>query len=123
MSDLMADGASFVAEQLTENLSRTVSYYDASAAQTITVQATKCPVKRGIDPEFGVLRINECDWLIAASELAINGTAFEPAKDDKVTDGTEVWQCLPLDGNAEQEARPLDPFGYAWRVHTKRIDV
>lgn len=118
MTNLLATGAAWLAGKLTDHAASTVTY--RRGGRSVSVAASKAPVRRLTDEQFGVLDIHECDWLIQASLLVLGGTAATPTRNDEITeaDGTK-WQVLPLEG--EQEARPSDPFGNTWRIHTKRI--
>ena len=121
MANMMADAATWLVDQLQASLSQTVSLTRGSTAATSGVAATKCPVKTPIDLQFGVLRVNECDWIIEATAYVIGGSQVEPQKNDLITEsGGDVWQVLaPFDG--EDSHKPLDPQVTAWRIHTKRV--
>lgn len=121
MADLLQSGASWLVGQLADNASQTVTYRRGGLSVSLT--ATKCPVRSEIDQQFGVLRITQCDWIIKASLLILGGETVEPMEASDViveSDGTE-WQVLPIEG--ESHYRPLDPYRTAWRIHTKRMTV
>jgi hypothetical protein len=121
MADLLERGASWLAGRLANGVAQTVTY--ARGGLSVSLAATKCPVRSEADLQFGILRINECDWIIKASLLVLGAATVEPQESkDTITesDGT-VWQVLPRDG--EQAFRPLDPYKTAWRIHTKRIEA
>jgi hypothetical protein len=106
---------------LGNNAGDTVTY--ARGGLSVSLAATKCQVRSEADLQFGILRINECDWIIKASLLVLGAATVEPQESkDTITesDGT-VWQVLPNTG--EQAFRPLDPYKTAWRIHTKRIEA
>ena len=106
---------------LGNNAGDTVTY--RRGGYSVSLAATKCPVRSEADLQFGILRINECDWIIKASLLVLNSLTVEPQEvGDTITeaDGTK-WQVMPING--EQAYRPLDPYGTSWRIHTKRIDT
>lgn len=120
MADLLQSAASWMADQLSSHLSQTVTY--RRGGQSVSLAATKCPVRSEIDTQFGVLRIGECDWIVKASLLVLSATTITPQKNDVVeeSDGTQ-WLVLPL--IEQQEYQPSDPYGYSFRIHTKRIEA
>ena len=120
MADLLQTGAGWLIDQLAANVSQTVTY--RRGGKTVSLAATKCPVRSEVDGEFGILRIGECDWIIKASSLVLNSVTVEPQRNDVITESDgQQWHVLPIDG--EQEFRPLDPHRQAYRIHTKRIDA
>lgn len=120
MPDLIAEAAEWIADELADNLSQTVTY--RRGGQSVSVAATKGAPITEIDTQLGVLRIVGTPWIIKASLLVLDSETITPRKNDVIEESNGArWQVLPLDG--EQEARHSDPFGYAWRIHTKRIEV
>lgn len=119
MSNLLQTGASWLAGKLEDSVSNTVTY--RRGGLSVSVAATKCPVRSETDPQFGILLVNECDWIIKASLLVLDEQAVEPQRNDEIEESNgQKWHVLPIDG--ENVFRPLDPYHTAWRVHTKRID-
>lgn len=120
MADMLADAAEWLAGQMTDNLSQTVTY--RRGGLSVSLAATKAPVRRATDPTFGLLLPTECDWIIQASLIVLGGATVEPKE---ITDTIEeangtIWQVMPNDSEAAY--RQSDPFGNAWRIHTKLID-
>lgn len=113
MPDLMQDAASFLADELADNLSQAVTYKRGS--QTVSLAATKCPVRPASDPQVNQ-DFSDCDWIVKASLLTLG----EPQPTDVIeeSDGQQ-WEALDL--ATEPCFRPLDPFNTAYRIHTKRI--
>lgn len=117
MADMIADGASWLVSQLQGSLSQTVTL-SRGGDDTTGVLATKGQPRGESDPSVNE-DILHCDWIISVSEYVIDGAASEPQKNDTITESDgKVWTVLPL--TSEQEARPFDPFGNGWRVHTKQ---
>lgn len=119
MADMMQSAASFLADELADNLSQTVTYRrGGSPSRAVSVTATKCPIRSESD-EFNI-DSEPCDWIIKASLLTLNSETFEPATPDVIveSDGQE-WLVAPR-GN-EPEFRPSDPFRTMFRVRTRRI--
>jgi hypothetical protein len=120
MSDLMQDAASFLADELADNLSQTVTY--TRGGQTVSLAATKGAPVTEVDTNFGVLRIVGTTWYVKASLLVYQSVAWTPRKNDVIEEsGGQQW--LVLSENGEKEARESDPFGYIWRINTKRIEA
>lgn len=118
MSDMLADAASWLTGQRSDNLSQTVTLH-RGAKQTTGVKAAKAPVRSDSDPQFNI-DVNHADWIVQATLYQINSAAVEPQKNDVIEEADgQKWQVLPL-GN-EPEARFSDQYGNAWRIHTKRI--
>jgi hypothetical protein len=117
MPDMLQDAAEWLADQQATNLSREITYR-RGGTDSDPIAAVRCPLKNGPDTQFGILRINERDWIIKASLLLLDGTAVEPQKNDQIidTDGS-IWQVLPTE--VEHESRLL--AGEAYRIHTKRV--
>jgi hypothetical protein len=75
--------------------------------------------------EFDGLRVmwGERDYLIAAADLVLDGTAVEPRENDRVAEtvnGTAmVFDVLPPPG--EPSWRWSDPGRTIYRVHVKRV--
>lgn len=120
MANMLQTGAGWLIDQLAEHASNTVSY--RRGGQSVSLAATKCPVRSETDEEFGILLIGECDWIIKASVLILGGATVEPQKNDLIveSDGQE-WQVLG--GSGEDVFRPLEPHRQAFRIHTKRISA
>lgn len=120
MSDLMADAASMVADQLSENFAQTVTYRRGSLS--VSLAATPGSSQSVNDRQYGVLEVEERDWLIKKSLLILGGEVVGPEKNDTIeeADGT-IWQVLPTD--LEPEKRSSDRHGYLWRIHSKQTKV
>lgn len=118
MANMLVDGASFLSTQLSAYASQTVTY--SRGGYSVSIAATKCPVQPESDQEINE-EIRNCDWIVKASLLVLNGVAVEPGEKDVITevDG-QRWRVLALPN--EHAFRQLDQFGYAFRIHTKRTD-
>ena len=120
MSDLLADGASLVANAISDHLSQTVTY--RRGGRDITgVKAAKGQPVRELDTQFGVLRIVGTPWFIKPSLLVYSGDTWTPQKNDVIveSDGAQ-WQVLPT--LSEQEMTP-GSFNELMRIETKRIEL
>ena len=118
MSDLMADAATFFADQAAAYLSQTVTY--RRGGLTVSLAATKCPIRSETDGQYNE-DFEPCDWLITASLIVLGGVTIEPEATIDVIEeaGGQQWEVLQLPN--EPHFRPLDPFRTMFRIHTKRI--
>lgn len=118
MPDLMQRGASWLATKLVAGVSQTVTYRRGSLS--VSLAATKCPVRSELDQTFGILKIGECDWIIKASLIVLGAVTVEPERNDEIEEADgQKWHVLPT--TDEDTYRPLDPYRTAFRIHTKRI--
>lgn len=60
------------------------------------------------------------DYILQASSLTLSGNDFVPRTGDKITEGNEVFEVSPISDS--QPCGELQPGGYEWLVHTKRVD-
>lgn len=118
MANMLTGAVAQNAVALANNAGSTVTY--RRGGYSVSIAATKCPVRSDADMQFGILRINECDWIIRASLLVLNSITEEPKELDTITESIgDKWQVLAIAG--EQAFRPSDPYSTSWRIHTKRI--
>ena len=123
MGDIMASGAAWLTDQLQANVAQPVSYLRDGAI--LAILATFGRKLLAIDDGIGSLRLEmtDCDFIVPAAALQIDGIRFEPERGDTVTlnrNGvTEVYEVLPF--GSEQPWGWCDPFGEMMRIHTKRI--
>lgn len=121
MADMMADAASWLVGELADNLSQTVTYWRGGKSIS-SVKATKGSPVTEIDTQYGILRVIGTQWVIKADLLVYLGSTWEPRKNDVIEESNGA-RWLVLQDNGEQEARHSDPFGYSWRIHTKRVEA
>jgi hypothetical protein len=120
MPDLLADGASLVADAISDHASQTVTYRREGKDITGVKAARGQPV-REIDTQYGVLRIVSVPWFIKPSLLVYSSETWTPQKNDVIVESNGAeWQVLPTDVAAELV---LGSFGELWRVETKRVTV
>jgi hypothetical protein len=120
MADLLADGASLVADAISDYASQTVTY--RRGGKDITgLKASRGQPIREIDSQFGVLRIVGMPWFIKPSLLVYGSETWIPQKNDLIVESNGAeWAVLPQDAQAELV---LGSFGELWRVETKRIEA
>jgi hypothetical protein len=77
MADLLADGASLVADAISDHASQTVTY--RREGKNITgVKAARGQPVREIDTQYGVLRIVSVPWFIKPSLLVYSSETWTP---------------------------------------------
>jgi hypothetical protein len=72
-----------------------------------------------IEHETGLRVKTVCrDWFLPVSSLVIGGETVEPVAGMFIVEGSDEYEILPIPGKPPAE---LQPGGYRWLVHTKRI--
>jgi hypothetical protein len=124
MSDLLATGAAWLADQLLQHAAQEVTY--VRGAESITLQATVGRREVLVETSVGIVeRHEQWEFLVRTSDLVFAGVTVEPARGDRIkhvrAGVTHVYEVMPLAG--EDAYRPSDPFGNLWRVHAKYVGV
>jgi len=126
VADLLTRGSELIDRMRRAHLSRTVVYRrgDDSAEVAATVGSTA--FERA--DEYGVVhRIESRDFLIAAADLVLAGTATLPKPGDRVTEtgDTTVHEYEVMGassrGGGEPAWRYSDPQRLTLRIHTKFV--
>jgi hypothetical protein len=122
VSDLIQHGLDWLEGQRKEHLSRAVTYRRGSLSVEVlaTVGAT------GFEADDGsgiVVEMEARDYLIAASDLVLDGEKTLPERGDEIVeivDGvTRVYEVMDL--GPEKHAVACDPDGRTLRIHTKLV--
>ena len=58
------------------------------------------------------------DYLLLASDVTFGGGEIEPQEGDRIVEGTEIFEIMPLNNKPAAE---LKPGGFEWLVHTKKV--
>lgn len=115
--DLLNSGMAWLGGQRAAYMARPVTYLrgDAEIALNATIGRTTYeePTESGV-----IQRVDGRDYLIAAADLADLG---EPRARDRIIDGDDTWEVLPLPG--EPAWRYSDQFRRTMRVHVKALEV
>jgi len=125
MADLLEAGQQWLAEQLKEHASRSVTYH--RGAEAIAVQATIGRTLLKLDDGYGGVRMEwtDRDFLVQAADLVLGGAAVTPERGDRITEtvglNTSVFEVMAFGG--EPPWRYSDPFGKLLRIHTKFIGI
>jgi hypothetical protein len=117
--NLLRKGSDWLADQLKANASSPVLYARGSAV--VAVQAVIGRTDWAVDTGSGPV-INEVsrDFIVLAADLVLPGVGLVvPQRGDKITDGTLTYEVMAPSG--QQVWRWSDPFGKAYRIHTKKV--
>ena len=117
MSDVLQAGNTWLGTVLQSHASRTVTYSRGSTTLT-TVTATKAGTDFGVSGDIVLTDWQGQDWIIDIAELAATFTV--PARGDKITDGSDVFEVMAPEGL--REWRYSDPYQLRFRVHTKEVN-
>lgn len=115
MTNMLADAATWLADQMQNNLATDITYIRGGTSLSIT--ATRGAAGRQIDQLTGIISWHDQDWLIPASVL----TTGDPRIGDKIVEGTSTYEVLPPTG--EDCWRWSDNNETIYRIHTKRIEA
>ena len=120
MSNLLLDGAQWLADQQKAYAGTSITYTRGAFSVTLTATVGKTDTRLG-DLTAGRVRTEwaDKDYLIHAADLILNAAAITPAAGDQITEGSEVREVVPMD--AEPHSRASDPYSIRLRIHTKRI--
>ena len=122
MTDLLEQGATWLAEQRTEFASRPVVY--RRAAESVTLSATLGATTHEFEEVGGVLeQFTSRDFIVRASDLVLDGAAVTPQRNDRIEvtlNGTlSVYEVVAPTGM--ECWKWSDPYKQAYRIHTKEI--
>ncbi len=118
MTDLLQTGMAWLDGQRAAHLSRAVLYCRGS--DCVEIPATVGRTVFEIDDGYGGIEKWESrDYLLAATELVLGGTAVVPQRGDRIIDAGQVYEVLAP--AKEDVHRPADPYGVTLRVHTKQV--
>lgn len=124
MADLLANAATWLAQQRTKHLTQQIVYRRETLM--VTVPATIGKTEFEVDDEFGVVqRIESRDFLILASDLVLDGTVTIPQRGDIIEKqpGTQSLQFEVTAPGKEPCWRYSDLYRQTLRIHTKFIGV
>jgi len=122
MADLLANAATWLAQQRTKHLSQPVLY--RRNPDSVAVSATIGKTEFEIDDEFGVVqRIESRDFLMLTEDLILAGNASLPQRGDIIEE--TVWtETLLYEVTAPGKEpcwRYSDLYRQTLRIHTKFI--
>jgi len=118
MTDLLQRAAQWLAGVCRGHMAHEVTYQRDQ--QQAVVPAVVGQTDFDQTNEYGVVTsMTSRDFLIAVSDLLLDGQPIEPARGDRIVDGEDTYEVMaPGD---EPPWRFADPYHQMYRIHTKRI--
>lgn len=123
MADMIETGLTWLSEQLTTHVARSVTYerFGADAGSvTVTATLSRMPARLSDEPGRTQIQWSDRDYLIPWEDLVINGDQITPRKGDRITDDGEVYEVQPPD-TGEPCFQRSDPYGIRLRIHTRQV--
>jgi hypothetical protein len=119
MSDQLSQAAEWLNDQRQAHLARTVTY--RRGGLSVQLSATRGQtVFRLADGYGATVRTVQRDYLVAASDLILDGAVTLPIRGDQIVDDTEVYEVMGP-GSNEPDWRFADPDRLALRIHVKHV--
>ena len=123
MTDMLAEGQSWLSEKLRTHASRLVTYQRDAIDVELPATIGR-PTYEQDDGEGIITRSQVRDFLIDTTDLLLSPIGSLPRRGDRIleTDGstTFIFEVMSLGG--EPPWRYSDPFRLKLRIHTKQID-
>lgn len=123
MPSLLQRGVSWLADKLKDHAGETITYTRGAQSVTITAVPGKSMLRVQDSSGNSVIEWTDADWLIAAADLVIGGSAIEPQRGDLIarTSGgsTITYEVRPIE--SEGAWRWSDESRTIMRIHTKEI--
>jgi hypothetical protein len=124
MSDLIQEGADWLAGQLEGNASQSVTY--SRGVDEVALDATVGSTDRESMDESGTsIKSKIRDYIIRTSKLILNENPILPERGDKIKQvvGTQTFTYEVIEIGGDKHYSPMDPAGTMLRIHTQLIDV
>ena len=118
MPDLLEQASTWLEDQRTQHVSRTVTY--ERGIDTVTLSASIGKTVFEIDNGLGVVERTESrDFLVLTDDLVLAGSPTLPERGDRIREpqGTNTFMAP---GN-EPHWRYSDPYRKTLRIHTKHV--
>ena len=122
MTNLLDQGAAWLADQLKTHASTEVVYQ--RGANQVAVQATIGKTEFEVDDGAGIIqRVQSRDYLIQAADLQLGGLVTLPQAGDRIRErvGEKTFVYEVLAPGNEPPYRYSDPFRKLLRIHTKHV--
>jgi len=118
MSDPLELAVESLVEQCRTGLARQITYRRGEKSASIAAVVGQTTFDQ--TNEYGVVTSTTSrDFLIAVSDLLLDGQPIEPARGDQIDDSGRTYEVMaPGD---EPHWRFADPYRLIYRVHTKEI--
>lgn len=124
MTDLLKTGAQWLADQQAAHAAHNVMYKRGAQSATLVAMAGRSEWEL---PDAGgpVMRAETRDFVIRVADLRLDGSAVTPQRGDLIDEPigsvTVTFEVIAPGGMDEPPWRFTDEYGYAFRIHTKRI--
>lgn len=119
MPDLLNTGASWLADQLHANASRTIAYTRGAYSVSLTAVIGRTGFRQMGSNGRSQLIFSDRDFMIQAADLILNSETVKPEAGDQITDSDGTFVLTTFNG--EPCYRTSDTHGYQLRCHTKKI--
>lgn len=122
MADMIQDGVAWLADALTNNASRQVTY--ARGADQAAVQAAVGRTEFELDNGTGIIqRFESRDYLVKTADLVLGGAAALPEPGDRITEtvGSTTYTYEVVAPVGQPCWRYADPYRTLLRIHTKHV--
>ncbi|MCP4594508.1 MAG: hypothetical protein GY842_27570 [bacterium] len=127
MGDLLEQGATWLEDQRTHHMSRTVTYQ--RGADSVELAATIGRTEFEQADEYGVIQRTESrDFLVKTADLVLNGEPTLPKAGDHIRESVadtpprgRVFVYEVMAPGKEPPWRYSDPYRNTLRIHTKHV--
>lgn len=116
----LSDAASWLADQLYDHASESVTYARGSDSATITAVIGGRRRREQDQPTGRVVLVGEpMEFQFKPATIIVGGSTITPARGDRITWSSKVFEIKPHEGDDVQG--PSDPFGNLITVKTVRV--
>jgi hypothetical protein len=126
MSDLIGQGASWLASQLKASASVRITYTRGNASVEVDATQGSTLFDQEDLPQMaaGLMQWRSADWLVNAADLQLDGVTVTPARGDYIerTNGGVTHRFDVVAPPGSPPYRWSDRDGVRLRIHTKRTD-
>lgn len=122
MTNILQDGATWLAGQLQDHAGVSIAYQRGPNSVSITGTVSQ-HVYEVVDAEgFGITALSR-DYIVQAADLVLSGAEIAPRAGDRITetirDTSQTFEVMAIGQLKEYE--PVDTDGTMLKIHTKKI--
>lgn len=120
MVNVMKAGAEWLAGQLKDHASETVTYKRGNDSFSVQAVVAETMAETVIGDEV-LVQIKLRDFIIQVADLVLLGSPISPEQNDQIiqTVGSQTVTYSVFKMPGEKQAREWDRFGNSYRIHTK----
>lgn len=122
MSNLLQDGAAWLADRLIDHAGVSIAYQRGASSVAITATASMHRYDVVDTEGFGITALSR-DYLVRAADLVIGGDEVVPRSGDRVTETirgvSQTFEVMAI--GQLKEFEPVDTDGTLLKIHTKKI--